>query len=197
MIRRLLHSTAVMGLGGFALFWWLLENGTDVDAARNLLLLLLFVLFENFQTFNSRSEHHSIFRRGFLSNRFPILGVVGAQALHIAAMHMPGLGATLNVAPCRPRNGHCWCSPPRRCSSSWKSRNGGTSATAERTGSLFGIRRRMPACPGRLPAREAKGSRRTRRWTPIRGQCQGSAGVRLHMLRGKPYSGSPRLGSPY
>ncbi|WP_159593741.1 cation-translocating P-type ATPase [Chelativorans xinjiangense] len=98
MIRRVLHSTAVMGLGGFALFWWLLEGGTDPETARNL-LLLLFVLFENFQTFNSRSEHHSIFRRGFLSNRFLILGVIAAQALHIGAMYMPGLSDTLALAP--------------------------------------------------------------------------------------------------
>jgi len=98
MIRRILHSSAVMGLGGLGLFWWLLKTGTDIDTARNL-LLLLFVLFENFQTFNSRSEHHSVFRRGFLANRFLVLGVIVAQALHVAAMHMPGLDTTLHLAP--------------------------------------------------------------------------------------------------
>ncbi|MCR4264743.1 HAD-IC family P-type ATPase [Nitratireductor sp. ZSWI3] len=98
MIRRIVHSTVVMGFGGFALFWWLLEKGTDPDTARNM-LLLLFVLFENFQTFNSRSEHHSVFRRGFLSNRFLVLGVIAAQALHIGAMYMPGLSDTLGLAP--------------------------------------------------------------------------------------------------
>ena len=51
-----------MGGGGFLVFWWLLENGYSEHDARNY-LLLLFVLFENFQTFNSRSERHSVFRQ--------------------------------------------------------------------------------------------------------------------------------------
>jgi Ca2+-transporting ATPase len=98
MIRRIWHSTLVMGVGGFAMFYWLIEHGYGEDQARNL-LLLLFVLFENFQTFNSRSEHHSAFRLRFLANPLLVLGVIGAQALHVAAMHMPGLSDTLRVGP--------------------------------------------------------------------------------------------------
>ncbi len=98
MIRRIWHSTLVMGLGGFATFYWLLEQGYGEDQARNL-LLLLFVLFENFQTFNSRSEHHSAFRQRFFANPQLVLSVIGAQALHIAAMHTPGLSDTLRLAP--------------------------------------------------------------------------------------------------
>ena len=33
------------------------------------------------------------------NNRFVVLAVVAAQAVHIAAMHLPGLSATLDVAP--------------------------------------------------------------------------------------------------
>lgn len=98
MVRRIWHSAFVMGAGGFAVFYWLLERGYGVDQARNL-LLLLFVLFENFHTFNSRSEHHSIVRLRFFANPLLVLGVVGAQALHIAAMHTPGLSDTLRLAP--------------------------------------------------------------------------------------------------
>lgn len=98
MIRRIWHSTLVMGVGGFVTFYWLLQQGYAEDEARNL-LLLLFVLFENFQTFNSRSEHHSVFRQRFLANPLLVLSVIGAQALHIAAMHTPGLSQTLRVAP--------------------------------------------------------------------------------------------------
>jgi Ca2+-transporting ATPase len=98
MIRRIWHSTLVMGVGGFAVFYWLLEQGYGEDQARNL-LLLLFVLFENFQTFNSRSEHHSAFRLRFFANPLLVLGVIGAQAIHIAAMYTPGLNDTLRVAP--------------------------------------------------------------------------------------------------
>ncbi|HRC27137.1 MAG TPA: HAD-IC family P-type ATPase, partial [Alphaproteobacteria bacterium] len=61
MRRRIVLSTLVMGVGGFAVFTGLLEAGYDADRARNL-LLLLFVLFENFQCLNARSERHSLFR---------------------------------------------------------------------------------------------------------------------------------------
>lgn len=101
MLRRILHSTAVMGVGGFTLFWWLLNQGYQEDAARNL-LLLLFVLFENFQIFNSRSEHHSIFRQRFFANPFLIISVIAAQGLHIAAMHMPGISDALRISPVAP-----------------------------------------------------------------------------------------------
>jgi Ca2+-transporting ATPase len=60
MIRRILVTVAVMGFGGFGLFYWLLAQGYEVSQARNL-LLLLFVMFENVQTFTSRSERRSIF----------------------------------------------------------------------------------------------------------------------------------------
>ncbi|CAG0948280.1 MAG: HAD-IC family P-type ATPase [Rhizobiaceae bacterium] len=98
MIGRVLSSTLVMGGGGFALFYWLLGAGYTVDAARNM-LLLMFVLFENFQTFNSRSERHSVFRQSLAANPLLVFGVIGAQALHIAAMYTPWLSDTLSLAP--------------------------------------------------------------------------------------------------
>lgn len=98
MMRRVLHSTLVMGVGGFAVFWGLLKQGYAEEQARNL-LLLLFVLFENFQCLNSRSERHSVFRQPFFSNPFLIISIVAAQVLHIAAMHLPGISDALRIAP--------------------------------------------------------------------------------------------------
>jgi Ca2+-transporting ATPase len=98
MLRRILHSALVMGVGGFAAFYWMLHNGYAEAEARNL-LLLLFVLFENFQTFNSRSERHSIVRQPFFANPFLVLTVVAAQLVHIGAMHVPALSGVLHVAP--------------------------------------------------------------------------------------------------
>ncbi len=98
MLRRVWHATLVMGGGGFAVFYGLLLHGYAVDQARNL-LLLLFVLFENFQTLNSRSERHSVFRQSLFSNPFLLLSIIGAQMLHIAAMYLPGLSDTLSVMP--------------------------------------------------------------------------------------------------
>ena len=98
MIRRILHATLFMTIAGFATFYWLLSAGYSEAAARNL-LLLLFVLFENVQTFNSRSERRSIFRLPFFSNPLLLIGIVAAQGLHILAMYVPVLENTLKIAP--------------------------------------------------------------------------------------------------
>ncbi len=80
------------------MFYLLLEQGYSESEARNL-LLLLFVLFENFQTLASRSERRSIFALGVLANPLLLASVVAAQTLHIAAMYTPLLNDTLQVSP--------------------------------------------------------------------------------------------------
>ena len=101
MIERIWQSALVMGLGGFATFYWLLKQGYSEAQARNMLLLLL-VLFENFQTFNSRSERRSVFALGVFANPFLVVSVAAAQALHISAMYIPWLRDTLQLAPISP-----------------------------------------------------------------------------------------------
>lgn len=98
MIRRICQAALVMGGGGFVVFALLLENGYSESEARNL-LLLLFVLFENFQTFTSRSERKTVFALGLLTNPLLLSCIALAQALHIGAMYMPGLRETLQVSP--------------------------------------------------------------------------------------------------
>ncbi len=98
MMRRIWQSMLVMGAGGFAMFYVLLEQGYSESEARNL-LLLLFVLFENFQTLASRSERKSVFQLGFLANPLLLLSIAAAQGLHIAAMYTPILSETLQVSP--------------------------------------------------------------------------------------------------
>lgn len=98
MTRRVLLAAFVMGGGGFIVFWWLIESGQPIEEARNLLLLLV-VLFENIQTFNSRSERRSAFATPFWSNPFLILGVAAAQGVHVLAMYLPVLRDTLALEP--------------------------------------------------------------------------------------------------
>jgi Ca2+-transporting ATPase len=98
MIRRMVLSGMVMAVGGFAVFWWLTTHGVATEAARNL-LLLLFVLFENFQTLNSRSERRSVFSQPLAANPLLIAGIVGALALHVGAMYAPGLSDILRMSP--------------------------------------------------------------------------------------------------
>jgi Ca2+-transporting ATPase len=98
MIVRNVYSAFVMAGVGFAVFYWLINNGYATDSARNL-LLLLFVVFENFQALNARSEHHSLFYKGLFSSPLLLASVIGAQVLHLLAAHIPVLADTLRIEP--------------------------------------------------------------------------------------------------
>eukprot|EP00913_Durusdinium_trenchii_P004188 g3880.t1 len=98
MIRRIAVSTAVIGGGGFSVFYWLLAQGYEVAYARNL-LLLLFVMFENVQTLTNRSERRSVFAMPLLGNPLLLLSVLAAQGLHVAAMYIPWFRDTLELSP--------------------------------------------------------------------------------------------------
>ncbi|NSZ77094.1 HAD-IC family P-type ATPase [Agrobacterium tumefaciens] len=98
MIRRIIQSMLVIGVGGFVMFYWLLAQGYEVSQARNL-LLLLFVMFENVQTLACRSERQSMFRMSLLGNPALVVSVIVAQAVHIGAMYIPWLRDTLELAP--------------------------------------------------------------------------------------------------
>jgi magnesium-transporting ATPase (P-type) len=98
MIERVLLSALVIGGLAYAAFEWLLLQGYSEAAARNGTLLLM-VLFENVQAFNSRSETRSLFHHSPLRNRLLLFGVIVAQAVHIGAMYTPGLRDVLGIAP--------------------------------------------------------------------------------------------------
>ncbi len=99
MIEQCVLSGVYIGLVGFGLFWWLTEvAGYDTFAARNLLLLFL-VLFDNAHVLNCRSERRSVTQVSWRANPVLIASMVGAQALHIGAMYMPGLKDVLGLQP--------------------------------------------------------------------------------------------------
>lgn len=98
MLERVIINAIVMGCIAFTVFYWQITNGVEESSARNVTLLLM-VLFENVHVFNSRSETVSIFRQNFFGNPLLLFGMLAAQAIHIAAMHMPGLSSVLMVEP--------------------------------------------------------------------------------------------------
>ncbi|WP_237061474.1 cation-translocating P-type ATPase [Microbulbifer zhoushanensis] len=98
MLRRVITSGLVMGGVAFSCFYWLLQQGWQVEQARNSVLLLM-VLFENVQVFNSRSEVRSIFHQPFFSNPVLLLGTLAAQGLHILSMYSPLMQGVLGVSP--------------------------------------------------------------------------------------------------
>ncbi|MBB3060127.1 cation-translocating P-type ATPase [Microbulbifer rhizosphaerae] len=98
MVRRVVVSGVVMGGLSFFCFSWLLRQGWEIETARNSVLLLM-VLFENVQVFNSRSESRSIFRQPLFNNPVLLLGTLAAQAIHILAMYSPLMQSVLGVSP--------------------------------------------------------------------------------------------------
>ncbi len=99
MIEQIVLSGTVMGVGAFAVYYWLLNvSGWDQFAASNVLLLVM-VLFENVHVFNSRSEIRSVFRVSFSANPWVVGAAILAQVVHIGAMYTPGLRTVLDVEP--------------------------------------------------------------------------------------------------
>ncbi len=98
MVERVLLSAAMVGLVAFGTFRVLLERGVALEAARNLVLLQM-VLFENVMVGNARSEEHFVLRLNPLRNRVLFFGTLGAQALHLLAMRLPGLSDLLALQP--------------------------------------------------------------------------------------------------
>jgi magnesium-transporting ATPase (P-type) len=99
MIRQTLVSGCTMGLIAFA-FWFYLMNIQEMNEihARNIVLLLM-VFMQNVHVFNCRSETVSTFRVPLYRNWILILGVMLAQGIHIAAMHIPFMQTVLRIEP--------------------------------------------------------------------------------------------------
>jgi len=98
MVERIALTAVVMGGMAFGLYHWLLQGGSGLEEARNSTMLLM-VLFENIQVFNSRSELASVFRHSPLRNPLLLFGTVAAQMVHIAAMYTPWLRDVLQIQP--------------------------------------------------------------------------------------------------
>jgi len=98
MVEETLIAATTMSLIGFGVWAWLLGTGMAEEQARAL-LLVLFVLFENFHVFNARSETRSVFRIPLLHNRLLIVSVLGAALVNAAAMYTPVLAGILRTGP--------------------------------------------------------------------------------------------------
>ncbi len=96
MLERVAVTAIVMGLAGVLTFRSFITAGWPTDAARNALLLLL-VIFENFQVGASRSETVSMFRLSPLKNPLLLGGTLVAFSIHVAALVTPGLSSVLRA----------------------------------------------------------------------------------------------------
>ncbi len=98
IVEHVLVIGSVMGVLCFATYLILIDRGTPVEEARNLVLMLM-VLFGNIHALSARSEHRSLFKIKFFANPFLITAVPLAQLIHIGAMYTPGLSDVLQISP--------------------------------------------------------------------------------------------------
>jgi Ca2+-transporting ATPase len=98
MLKESVLSGVSIGLIAFFTWSVLLSGGMEEHAARNLLVLLM-VLLENVHVLNCRSEYRSAFRVPLRNNVLLIAGILGAQGVHIAAMHIPVMQEILEIGP--------------------------------------------------------------------------------------------------
>ena len=98
MLEENLIVAAWLGIVGFLAWAWMLGTGIPETEARGL-LLVLFVLFENVQIFNARSETVSAFRMPLSRNRFLVLSVIAAWTLNFVLMQIPFTSELLQFGP--------------------------------------------------------------------------------------------------
>ena len=99
MVRQVVLASLVMGILAFGVYYYLVEFMDYSAFAASNMTLLLMVLLENVHVFNCRSERRSVFQVPISRNYYLILGVLGAQAVHIMAMYTPFLQDVLSVEP--------------------------------------------------------------------------------------------------
>jgi len=104
MIKRIAISATVMTFGISGIFYVLLGMGLSIENTRNI-AIMLFVLFENMQVLNSRSENHSIFAQSFTKNPYLLIGISLATLAHIGATYVPWLSKALKI---HPMSAHEW-----------------------------------------------------------------------------------------
>jgi len=98
MLSQTAVSGVTMGVMAFVLWYFLMGGGYEETVGRSMLLLFM-VLMENFHVFNCRSETKSAFRVSIKNNPVLIFGVLAAQGIHIASMHIPFMQDVLKVSP--------------------------------------------------------------------------------------------------
>ncbi len=99
MIGQTVASGVSIGALAFGLWYWMVViQGTDEAVGRNLVLLFM-VLLQNVHVFNCRSESISALKVPLRRNIILVFGVLAAQCIHIASMHLPFMQRILGTAP--------------------------------------------------------------------------------------------------
>ena len=95
----LLGKSAMITAGVFAIFTWYYQWYGGYLAKAQTAAFTALVMFEMFNAFNCRSERHSLFELGPLSNKALVLGVAVAILAQIAVVSSPIMREWFGLAP--------------------------------------------------------------------------------------------------
>ena len=98
LIQRILLVSILLCAGAFAIFEWLLSQGSTVTEARTGAVAMI-VFGELFYLFNCRSLRHSFLSIGLFSNPYLWLGSGLMVALQIAFTHVPLMNRLFGTQP--------------------------------------------------------------------------------------------------
>lgn len=106
LIRRIFVVSAIMLLGAFGSFHWVLAKGMEqgldtamTEARARTVAANVFVMVELFYLFNCRSLTRSFFQQGVFSNRWVWVGVSGMVALQLIFTYAPFMNGVFESAP--------------------------------------------------------------------------------------------------
>jgi len=101
LIRRIIVVGLILLLGAFGLFFWEVENGANVAAARTV-AVNVFIMVEMFYLFNCRSLTKSVFAVGFFSNPWVFGGSVVMVLLQLLFTYLPAMNTMFHSQPIGP-----------------------------------------------------------------------------------------------
>jgi magnesium-transporting ATPase (P-type) len=99
MISEITVSGLVIAGIVFAGWQYMTVNLSMEETHARTVTMMMMVLLQNFHTLNCRSETRSLFSIPVKSNYLLFGAIILAQALHISAAYIPGLGETLELEP--------------------------------------------------------------------------------------------------
>jgi Ca2+-transporting ATPase len=100
LLIRVAFMAALLGTGVFLVFRWALPR-MSIEEARTIAFCAM-VSFEWFRALNARSDEHSIFKLGFLGNRWLLVAIAVAVSLQMAAVYSPPLQVAFSTVPLSP-----------------------------------------------------------------------------------------------
>jgi len=98
MVQEILISGLHIGMVTFILWFLLIKSGMNINAARNIILMLI-VLFQNLHVFDCRSEYKSAFNIPAKNNILLIIAVIATQTIHIACTNSTLMQQILIIEP--------------------------------------------------------------------------------------------------